>query len=231
MNDYICHVNTSDAKRDLGFANFFTGIGDGLIIPFIVGMLVFSLTSRSSMAELALFVAMVIGALAFALARYFGEVAEITHNHPTLSASESEKEQLMMEYIGIDSGLRMEMNGEIAQEKDFWLKEIRENQLGWETINKRRALKGAWQTGISFFCGGLLSFLLFLGVSRIYPTFSLRFFLSTAIPVLLLVTISGGWKARFTGRSFLKGALFSLIYCLFSLSMPALIAWLLISHS
>lgn len=166
MNDYICPMATGNSKRDLRLANFFTGVGDGLIIPFIVGMLAFALTNQSYMALFALSLSMIIGALSFGFARYFGEVAEIEHNHPTLSTSESEKEQFMMEYIGIDPALQMEMKEEMAHEKDFWLKEIRDNQLDWETINKKRALKGGWQTGFSFLSGSLLSLFIFWEISQ-----------------------------------------------------------------
>lgn len=220
-----------NVNKDLGFANFFTGIGDGLVIPCIAGILALALAAQASTVIWVLLLSTIFGALAFGIARYSGEIAEIEHNHPLLSATESEKEQLMMAYIGIDTGLRLEMESEMAEEKDFWLKEIRENDLDWNTINKKRALKGAWQTGLSFLTGGLLSSVIFLTAMGMYPAFSLKFFLAAVVPLLLLTMLAGGWKAHFTGRHFLKGALFSLVYSLFSLSMPALIAWLLIAQS
>lgn len=217
-------------RTNLIYANLFTGFGDGLIIPLIAGILALASTAQSFYCLMIAFVASILGALAFGLARHFGELSEIEHNHPVLSSQESEKEQVMMEYIGIAPELRTEMQTEMMTEKENWLQEINENQLGWETINKKRALKGGIQTLCSFLAGGLITLLILSIALTNLPTFSLPFFLSTALPVLSVVGIAGGIKSRFTGRTFLKGAIFSIVYGLFSLSMPALIAWLLIAQ-
>lgn len=231
MNDYLCPMSTGQEKTDLMYANLFTGFGDGLLIPFIAGIISLALTAQNFSCLIFLTAAAIIGALAFGIARYFGELSEIGHNHPILSASESEKEQVLMEYLGIAPELREEMKVEISVEKENWLQEVQENQLGWESVNKKRAFKGGMQTLCSFLTGGLLTLLLFSIVLANIPIFNLRFFLFTAIPVLILAGIAGGLKAKFTGRTFAKGVIFSVTYGLFSISLPALISWLLITQS
>lgn len=231
MNAYLCLMRTVSAKRDLIYANFFTGLGDGLIVPFIVGMLTFAFSNQSGRSLLLLLIAAIVGGLVFGFARYFGELEEIEHNHPYFSEMESARELAMMEYLGIDSELRVEMKEKMAEEKNYWMEEIQENQLDWDAVNRNRSLKGGIQTGISFLIGGIISLVIFYFSQIYFLVFSVNFFLSTAVPVLALAAVIGGCKALFTGRPFVKGAFFNLVYGIFSLTMPAIIAWLLITQS
>lgn len=224
-------MDENNSDKDLLIANFFTGVNDGLIVPFVVGMLALALTQQALKSVLFFAIAIIIGALAYGLSRYYGELEEIEHNHPGFSVAEFEKELKMMKYIGISEEIRGEMRRKVLNEKTRWMEEVRENQLDWEEPDKRRSLKGGIQTGLSFFAGGIISLLVF-GIALQFQTrFSISFFLSTVIPILALLVVTGGTKARFTGRPFFEGAVFSFTYGIFSLTMPAIVAWLLITQS
>lgn len=230
MNDYLCLMQPGRKNNNLIIANLFIGFGDGLIIPFIVGIIALAMSQQSTSCLIYMSIAIPAVALAFGAARYFGELAEIEHHHPVLSAKEAAKEQQMMEYIGIAPELRKDMEAEMAAEKENWLQEVKDNQLGWESINKKRAFKGALHTFSALLSGGLLTLVLFSVTLRVLPEFSVKFFLYTSVPILMLSGIAGGMKAKFTGRAFLKGMVFSVTYALFSISLPAVIAWLLFAQ-
>lgn len=218
-----------NSQSDLAIANYFTGIGDGLILPFIAGIIAFLLTANGRLSLLIIGIAALLGAVAFGLARYFGEIAEIEHHHPVLSEVEARKEQEMMNYVGIEKGLVAAINEDMAREKEGWLKEIKDNELNWAQISKTRARKGGWQTGLGYFVGALLAAVAFFMAIRMYPELSLRFFFCGGLVVLVLSALAGGWKAKFKGRSFFKGALYSLVYSGISLAMPALIVYFFVT--
>jgi len=217
-------------SSDLVIVNYFTGIGDGLILPFISGTMVFLLTSNGILSLVILAITALLGAVAFGLARYFGEIAEIEHHHPVLSESDARKEQEMMDYVGIDKSLVASINEDMAREKEDWLKEMKENELNWAQISKIRARKGGWQTGLGYFLGAILAAVAFFMAIRMYPELSLCFFFCGGSVVLVLTTLAGGWKAQFKGRSFFKGALYSLVYSGISLVMPALIVYFFVTQ-
>ncbi|HET8573481.1 MAG TPA: VIT1/CCC1 transporter family protein [Edaphocola sp.] len=217
-------------QSDLAIVNYFTGIGDGLVLPFIAGTMVFLLTTNGMLSLLILAVTAILGAVAFGLGRYFGEIAEIEHHHPVLSAADARKEQEMMDYVGIDHSLVRSINEDMAREKNDWLKEIKDNELNWELLSKVRARKGGWQTGLGFFSGAALAAVAFFTAIRFYPGLSLRFFFCGGLFVLVLSGIAGGWKANFKGRPFLKGALYSLVYSAVSLVMPAVIVYFFVTR-
>lgn len=212
-------------QSDLAIVNYFTGIGDGLILPFIAGTMVFLLTSNRMISLLLLVITALLGAMAFGMARYFGEIAEIEHHHPLLSEAEARKEQEMMNYVGIDNRLVAAINEDMAREKNDWLKEIEDNELNWAQISKARARKGGWQTGFGYFSGAVLAAVSFFMATRTYPELSLRFFFCGGLVILVLSVLAGGWKAKFKGRSFVKGAFYSLVYGGISLAMPAVIVY------
>lgn len=215
---------------DLVIVNYFTGIGDGLILPFITGTMVFLLTANDMLSLLILAIAALLGAAAFGLARYFGEIAEIEHHHPVLSASEARKEQEMMNYVGIDNSLVTAINEDMSREKRDWLKEIEDNELNWDRISKTRARKGGWQTGLGYLSGAVMAAATFFIAVRIFPELSLRFFFCGGLIVLTLNALAGGWKATFKGRSFVKGALYNLVYGGISLAMPAFIVYFFVTQ-
>lgn len=217
-------------QSDLAIVDYFTGIGDGLILPFIAGTMSFLLTANTMLSLLILAIAALLGTLAFGLARYFGEISEIEHHHPLLSASEARKEQEMMDYVGIDNNLIKAINEDMNREKQDWLKEIEENELDWVQISKTRARKGGWQTGLGYLSGALLSAVAFLAAIKIFPESSLRFFICGGSMVLVLNALIGGWKATFKGRPFVNGALYNLIYGGISLAMPALIVYFFVTQ-
>jgi len=217
-------------SSDLVIVNYFTGIGDGLILPFITGTMVFLLTSNGMLSLVILAITALLGSVAFGLARYFGEIAEIEHHHPVLSAPEARKEQEMMNYVGIDNSLVTAINEDMNREKKDWLKEIEDNELNWEQISKTRARKGGWQTGLGYLSGAVLAATAFFVSVRIYPELSLRFFFCGGLMVLVLNALAGGWKATFKGRSFVRGALYCLVYGGISLAMPALIVYFFVTQ-
>ena len=96
------------------------------------------------------------GALVFGLARFFGEREEIKHNHPQMAADEAMKETALMNAIGIDKELTLEMQTQMEQERALWLKEVQDNDMGWELYDNKRAIRSGMQTGFGFLAGGIL---------------------------------------------------------------------------
>lgn len=217
---------------DLVVANFLTGLGDGLMLPFITGILVFLFTSQIWLGFLFLNASALLIAIAYGFARYYGELGEIYHHHPNLlSEEELEKEQKMLAHIGLDSELRKTIKEGMEQERTKWMEEITENALGWDILSKRRALLGSIQTALGFLAGGLLSAFAFYIGTLTGEQISLEFILCGSIIILLLAGIVGGWKAYFTGRKVFNGTVFSLVNSFFFLLIPYLIVYFFTTFS
>jgi vacuolar iron transporter family protein len=145
------------AKNNLSLINFTTGISDGLILPFVSCLIAslhfiehpWKLFGVGAIVALA-------GAIVFGLARFWGEREEIKHNHPQLAIDDARKETELMSAIGIDKELTLEMQVQMEQERALWLKEVRENDLGWEQYDNKRAIGSGFQTGLGFLTGGIL---------------------------------------------------------------------------
>jgi VIT1/CCC1 family predicted Fe2+/Mn2+ transporter len=178
--------------------NFMTGISDGLVIPFaacIIAYPFFRAASGHGILLAGLLVSLA-GAIVFGLARYFGELQEIEHNHPGYAAAEAQKELDLLRSIGIDKEIREEMNAEMEQERLLWLREIKDHELGWEHKDALRARHSGIHTGLGFFTGGLMVSLPFY-----YAGIEL---LSLAVPVVVALTcfVLFGWiKASFIRQS------------------------------
>jgi hypothetical protein len=166
ISDSITHEN----KR----INLYTGISDGLLIPFLISIISIPLINNNYL--FAFYIGLLIsllGAIAFGIARYYSELEDISHNHPQLSKDETQKELELLKYLDIEEKIRNSINQEINSEKQLWFKNIHDNGLGWEYIDKKRALKSAGQTAYGFFAGGTLTCVLFLiphysGISIFY---------------------------------------------------------------
>lgn len=155
--DYICMIPMKPAENNLSFINFTTGISDGLILPFAFCIIASAhLTSTPwKLFGMGILIALT-GALVFGLARFFGEREEIKHNHPEMAAEEAKEEAALMNAIGIDKELTREMQVQMEQERAQWLKEVEENDMGWEQYDRNRAMKSGLQTGLGFLAGGVL---------------------------------------------------------------------------
>lgn len=219
-------------SASLFWVNFFTGITDGLVLPVVACILAFPFFPvRTAAIACVGIVVSILGSVAFGLARYFGELSEILHHHPRLSHDESMKEQALMRHIGIDADLSGTMGSQMDNEKQQWLEEVRENNLGWERLDKARAGYSALQTGIGFLCAGTLSQLpvsMFLKAHVVYTIPGLPELLPYFIFPLVALFMVGGWKAVYTGRKFTAGAIFTLAYGLLVFALAVFIAWLLL---
>lgn len=218
----------------LFWVNFFTGISDGLVLPFVACTLAFPFfLPQAEYISLTGIIASLAGALVFGLARYFGELSEIVHHHPRLSLEESAKERALMHHIGIDPGLSRGMELEMDNEKRQWLDEVEEHDLGWEYLDKPRARRGALQTGLGFLCAGLLVQIPVRFFLQAYITYRIPTFIEVlpyCFAPLVALFIFGGCKAVYTGRKFSYGALYALTYGFFTFSFALLIAWLLLQR-
>jgi VIT1/CCC1 family predicted Fe2+/Mn2+ transporter len=155
--NYICAISMKPAKNNLSLINFTTGVSDGLILPFAFCLITSPhfLHTPWKLFGVGIIVAFA-GALVFGLARFFGEREEIKHNHPLMAADEAKKEVALMNTIGIDKELSLEMELQMEQERALWLKEVQENDMGWERYDNKRAIKSGLQTGLGFLSGGAL---------------------------------------------------------------------------
>ena len=219
-----------NTKSSLGLVNIITGLSDGFILVYMVGIIAFPIFYEQLIYIfwIALAVA-IIGGIIYGLSRYFGEINEIKHHHPELSKTEIEKEYALLKHIGIEDQLNDEMQLKMQEERELWLKEVIENDLGWEKENKKRAMKSGIQTGIGFFLAGLISLICILVILVQFYSLGLSglVFWMILVPILFLF-ILGGLKAKFLGKSFWRGATISLIYGLVMIVIAILIALFII---
>lgn len=162
--NYICGMPTQTHTTSLFPVNFITGVSDGLVLPFAActiayphGMDTYGLIGIGIAVTL-------IGGAAYGLARFFGEREEIRHHHPQIALKEAEKEAELMTAIGIDKELTSDMQARMEAERASWLKEVEENEMGWNKYDTGRAVKSGLHTASGFLSGGLficLPFLLF----------------------------------------------------------------------
>lgn len=200
-------------KSSLATINFLTGASDGILLPFWLCIVLF--TVFPDKLSVIFFIGLVlssIGAVIFGIARALGEINEIKHHHPQIASLQSEKDQNLLKHIGINKSIRQDLKNQIAAENDLWLKEIKENQLGWEKESPERAAVSGFQTGLGFLSGACLTlipiyFLLRLNLLVLFPhatTFSLA--LLFFWPLFCLFVFSG-FKANYIGFSFWFGGL------------------------
>lgn len=144
-------------KNNLSRINFTTGISDGLILPFAFCIIAFAHLGHTpwKLPGIGFLVAFA-GAIVFGLARFWGEREEIKHNHPEMAVEEAKEETALMNAIGIAKELTLEMQAQMEEERAQWLKEVQENDMGWEHYDNTRALKSGLQTGLGFLVGGIL---------------------------------------------------------------------------
>lgn len=164
--NYICVMYAAPNRNSLFIVNFITGISDGLILPFAACIIAYPHFAHNPVRLTAIGIAVaLIGGLAYGLARFLGEREEIRHNHPQIASDDAAKEIALMTAIGIDVELTQELQTQMEQERKMWLKEVEENEMGWERYDEQRALKSGLHTASGFFCGGVLLSLPFLFLS------------------------------------------------------------------
>lgn len=189
------------ARKSLSIINFITGSSDGLKLPLAACIILIALFPGQPL-HLVLGAGILValaGAVVFGLARFLGEREEISHRHPDLAAAEEAKEEAMMAAIDIDPGLTKSMMAGMAQEKQLWLKEIRENNMGWEDYDPGRAGRSGLHTALGFFCGGCIHCCLFLylyGVAQL-PVMA-------GISSAIVFFAFGAVKARILQRNVLR---------------------------
>ncbi len=201
--------------------DFITGISDGLILPLAACIIALPFADERPLAPVAAGLTFaLIGACAFAWALYAGEREEIGHKHPELGRAEAEKELALLQKIGIDEGLTAGMKAEMARERELWLREVQEHQLGWEQADSTRAWRGALHTALGFLTGGIL-------VSAPFLYFQ-SFAVSLAAPLcwaLCCLWVTGWSKGKLTGRPGRLTALISAARGLIMMLVAGGIAW------
>lgn len=186
--------------------NFLTGISDGLILPLMACIIAYPMlpTGSNQLIWIGVGVSLA-GALVYGLARFRGEEEEIHHNHPAYSGAETEQEIILLKQIGIPAEIVEEIETEVQKEKKTWLKEIIANNMGWESPEKIRALKGAWHTGMGFLLGGLLVSLPFAAGMLMGNVF---------IPIMLslfCLLLTGVLTAWITGKKLLPTVAYQVV--------------------
>jgi len=192
-------MTTSKPKSSLSLVNFITGMSDGMLMPYGICLVLMPLFAVSfSHILLVASIVLILGALVFGWARYSGEKTEIEHHHPQLASEEAAKEKELMLAIGIDRILTDDMQSQMEEERNLWLREVLENEMGWERKDNFRALKSALETASGFFIGGAFIFIaLFISLHVWRQPF---WFIVLA---LLLVVVFGMFKGFLVGKSVL----------------------------
>lgn len=219
-------------KTSITAVNIIAGIFDGFILTYMVCIIIlpFLFIQPTSILWTGFAFALLVGII-YGLSRYFSEIAEIKHHHPALSQIEIEKEFALLKNIGIEDQLNIEMQTKMQEERELWLKEVIDNGLGWETTDKKRALKSGLQTGISFFVSGVISLIFVTIISYNYygsGMFNLKnAFIVLTFPSLFLFLL-GGLKARFLENNLWNGAFRSLIYGIVMIIIAICIAYFIL---
>jgi VIT1/CCC1 family predicted Fe2+/Mn2+ transporter len=184
-------------RSSLSVVNYITGISDGLLLPIIPCALL-SLYFGEGLSEIFAWFAITacLGAFVYGFARYSGEKNEIEHNHPSIAKKESQKDAERLRHIGIDETLVNEMMQQVKKEQESWLKEIRENDMDWETLDLKRARRSGLQTGLGFLMGAFLIALPFLLL--ILNISGLTFFLLTEF---LIMGLFGWLKGKYIQKN------------------------------
>ena len=191
-------------NSSLSVVNYIIGISDGLILPLIpCGLISLYFSNESDndygLILIALYLTTIcIGSIVYGLARYLGEKNEIKHNHPDIAKSDFLKDKERLKQIGIDDTLITEMMQQINKEQSDWLKEIKENDMNWDSLDIERAKRSGMQTGLGFLIGACLVALplFFFSLNKYaWPLFLISEF---------ILMLSFGWLK---GKYLHKGAL------------------------
>lgn len=207
--------------QSLFLVNFLTGISDGLVLPLAACIIAlpFFMGQPAMLGGTGMVIGL-FGALIFAWARYSGEQEEIHHKHPEHGLEEAQREINLLRHIGIDDALTEAMKTEMEQERALWLKEVQDNELGWEQQDKSRARRAALHTGLGFFAGAVLVTAPFALVNRAV--------VSAIIPllwILLCLLLLGWYRGKVTGRDPVRAAVLSALRGLVIIVIAGAIAW------
>lgn len=205
-----------ESKNSLWVINIMTGFFDGFIFSFFSCVIAFSFFKNQL--TLLPYISLIVGFLGgcmYGLSRFFGEKAEILHHHPELSKKEIEKEYALLQHIGIENQLNDEMQEKMKEERELWLKEVLENNLGWEKENNLRALKSGLLTGFGFFiAAGIIAIYIkiLLHSGHIQATLSLsQYIFICCVPLFILILFSI-FKARYIQKSILSESIKVILY-------------------
>jgi predicted membrane protein (TIGR00267 family) len=169
------------------------GLSDGLTIPFI---LVAGLTGAAVSPNIIIgagFTVAVAGAIAMGLGAWFVSKDDETEHHhhhdETLSQMDLQKDEQLL------------VKEEMTKEKEEWAVFVKEHQLRLEKPNPAHARHSALTIGIAYVFGGLIP---------IAPYFfshdTLEGLKWSATVTIIALFVFGFFKARFTGRNPLGGA-------------------------
>ncbi|KAA5533396.1 hypothetical protein F0919_12700 [Taibaiella lutea] len=185
------------SKSSLSTVNYITGISDGMLLPIIPCALI-SLYFGNDLTEAFVWftITVCLGAFVYGFARYSGEKNEIKHNHPSIAKEESQKDAERLKRIGIDESLVNEMMQQVKKEQEDWLKEVRENNMDWESLDLKRAGRSGLQTGLGFLTGAYLISLPFLCL--ILSIFGIVAFLITEF---ILMGLFGWLKGKYIRKN------------------------------
>lgn len=184
-------MDNNKPKSSLSLINYITGISDGLLLPLIPCSLLF-LSNATYEAFVWFNIAIFLGAIAYGFARFLGESQEIKHNHPGIAKQELLEDEKRLKQIGIDESLVGEMMQQVGEEQELWLREVKENDMGWEDLDLKRAGRSGVQTGLGFLIGAYLAILPFF-----LSVFKANFILLFVSAELLLMFLFGWLKGKY----------------------------------
>jgi VIT1/CCC1 family predicted Fe2+/Mn2+ transporter len=193
-------MQQASKPSSLTLVNFITGMSDGLLLPFGVYLLLLPVFAASFNRATAIsLMATLLAAFVFGWARYLGEQKEIQSNHPELAALEAAKEKELMLHIGITAALTDDMQSQMETERNVWLKEVVEHEMGWEKEDYKRARRSGLQTASGFLSGSICMLAIL--------SFSLKILHIPLLFIWLGLTLQfifGFIKGYFVGKSILR---------------------------
>lgn len=179
-----------EKKYNTFFADVFTGLSDGLTIPFALAIGL-SVACMSGTVVLAGVAAAVLGAIAMGLSGYYTGRKGLQHNDDVLH-----RERQLISEMELDSDTQERMVSEMEREEAEWKNLVA--QYGADALKQEsgRGRRAAFNISIAYLAGGCIPLLPYLFQEN---TAAAR--LSSSVISLACLFIFGYLGARYTGRS------------------------------
>ncbi|MBK8710318.1 MAG: VIT1/CCC1 transporter family protein [Niastella sp.] len=177
--------------KTIFFGDFFTGFGDGIIVPLSL----IALLTSSSYTNLQVFnvglIVCIIGALLLGISSWLTQVHE---NSESKNKRQEDHLQEIMEAFGFTE--QMKQDAMTLQKKDDVEWELFVSQLNLKENTPNKAAYAGLITALSFFVGGMIPLLPFYILLN--PSYA---FIFSIVSSLLMLLIYGVYKSFITGKS------------------------------
>ncbi|HMC84115.1 MAG TPA: VIT1/CCC1 transporter family protein [Chitinophagaceae bacterium] len=155
------HLQSSDLLTDIVI-----GMSDGLTVPFALAAGLSGAVSTTNLIIIAGIAEIAAGSIAMGLGGYLAGKTEIDHYNSELkreyqeveTVPQKEKEEVkeFFQNLGLSEEVQQQAVDEMTKDKEKWVNFMMKYELGLDKPDEQRAIKSAFNIGVSYIVGGII---------------------------------------------------------------------------